>query len=298
MTNGPDGNPAGSPPDRQENASRSRGALRDLNLRLILSSFLFLYVGFILLVFLSNALWLGRENEMTHTTYIHQVLHDQEMRDGLWFSIKLSLITSTITAFLGILVAIPSAYALSRYKFKLFALVDTVIDLPIVVPPLIGGLALLIFFRQSPIGTAIDNVIPIVFTPTGIVVAQFFVASAFSIRALKATFDQINPRFEAVARSLGCTSWEAMWRIALPLAKNGIIAGLIMTWARALGEFGPIMILAGATPGKTDVLSVAAFLSMSSGKVEVAIAIVVLMVLVATVTLVTFKKLGGRGYIW
>lgn len=284
--------------ESKQKTKRSRGTIRDLNLRLILSSFLFLYVGIILMVFISNALWLGRENQLTHTRYITQVLMDQEMRDGLWFSIKLSLVTSLITSVIAILIAIPSAYALSRYKFKLFAFVDTVIDLPIVVPPLIAGLALLIFFKQSPIGNAINDIVPIVFTKTGIIVAQFFVASAFSIRALKATFDQINPRFEAVARSLGCTSWQAMWRIALPLAKNGIIAGLVMTWARALGEFGPIMMLAGATPGKTDVLSVAAFLSMSSGKVEVSIAIVVLMVLVATATLITFKKLGGQGYIW
>lgn len=285
-------------PDMPKQKKWSRGVVRDFNLRLILSSFLFLYIGFVLLVFVSNAVWLGRENQLTHTRYITDVLTDPEIKSSLWFSIKLSLTTAFITSVIAIIIAIPSAYALSRYKYKLFSFLDTVIDLPIVVPPLIGGLALLIFFRQSPIGNAINQVVPIVFTKTGIIVAQFFVASAFSIRAVKSTFDQINPRFEAVARSLGCSSWEAMWRIALPLAKNGIIAGLIMTWARALGEFGPIMMLAGATPGKTDVLSVAAFLNMSSGKVEVSIAIVVLMVLVATATLVTFRKLGGQGYIW
>lgn len=280
------------------NKTRSRGAVRDLNLRLILSLFLVVYVGFVLLVFMSNIFWLGRENTLTGERYITRVLLDQEVRDGLWFSIKLSLVTSAITSVAGIFIAIPTAYILSRYKFKFYSLVDTVIDLPLVVPPLIAGLALLIFFRQSPIGSAIDRVVPIVFTKTGIVVAQFFVASAFSIRAVKATFDQINPRFEAVARSLGCTSWQAMWKISLPLAKNGIIAGLVMTWARALGEFGPIMMLAGSTPGKTDVMSVSAFLNMSSGNVEASIAIVVLMVLVATLTLLTFKRLGGQGYIW
>lgn len=282
-----------------KNSNWSRAATRDLTLRTVLSSFLFLYVGFILLVFVSNALWLGRENQLTHTTYLTQVLRDPDMRGGLWFSIKLSLVTSTITAILGIIVAIPSAYALSRYKFKLFAFLDTIIDLPIVVPPLIGGLALLIFFKQSVVGSYINDTIgPIVLSQKGIVVAQFFVASAFSIRALKATFDQINPRFEAVARSLGCTSLQSFWMVALPLAKNGIIAGLVMTWARALGEFGPIMMLAGSTPGKTDVLPVSAFLSMSSGKIEVSIAIVVLMVITAAGTLVAFKKLGGQGYIW
>jgi len=129
------------------------------------------------------------------------------------------------------------------------------------------------------------------------VVAQFFIGSAFATRALKAIFDQINPRFEGVARSLGCTPWQAFWKITLPLARNGLVAGGIMTWARALGEFAPIMMLAG-TMQENRVLPVAAFMNMNEGRVEVAIAFTLLMVLIGAVTLVAFKKLGGQGYLW
>jgi molybdate transport system permease protein len=276
----------------------SSGHRRDLTLKAVLSTFLFAYMGFILAVLVSNALWLGREKPGSGESYMASVIHNEGLRDEIVYAIKLSAVTSLITAALAMVIAIPAAYALSRFKFRGAAFIDTVIDLPIVVPPLIAGVALLLFFRQSWLGRLVEDSIGIVYTQKGIVVAQFFVASAFSIRALKATFDQINPRFEGVARSLGCTAWQAMWKVALPLAKTGMIAGFVMTWARALGEFGPIMMLAGATPGKTAVLPVSAFLNMSAGNIEGSIAIVVLMVLIAAFTLITFKRLGGVGYIW
>lgn len=272
---------------------------RDTLLRAMLSSLLFLYMGFILAVIFANALWLTRPQPDTGQSYLSGLLQNAELRDEVGFSIKLSFITSGITALLGMLVGIPSAYALSRFKFRFAAVIDTIIDLPIVIPPLIAGVALLLFFKQSFLGKLVEsNVIEIVYTPRAIVVAQFFVASAFAIRALKATFDQINPRFEWVARSLGCTPWQAMWKITLPLARNGVMAGLVMTWTRAMGEFGPIMMLAGATPHRTAVLPITAFLNMSTGNVEAAIAIVVLMILISAVTLITFKRLGGQGYLW
>jgi molybdate transport system permease protein len=220
--------------------------------------------------------------------------------------LKLSLATSLITTSLALLVAIPAAYSLSRFTFRGAALIDTAIDLPIVLPPLIAGLSLLAFFGTTSVGQALDELAGrylappyngIVHTRVGIVVAQFFIASAFATRALKAIFDQINPRFEGVARSLGCTPWQAFWKITLPLARNGLVAGGIMTWARALGEFAPIMMLAG-TMEENRVLPVAAFMNMNEGRVEVAIAFTLLMVLIGAVTLVTFKKLGGQGYIW
>jgi len=267
----------------------------------VLSSVLFLYVGFILLVILANVFWLGHPGAEGDEGYspVSALFTNPMMRSGLWFSLRLSLVTTLITASLATLLAIPSAYALSRYRFRLMPLLDTIIDLPIVIPPLIAGLVLLVFFRQSTLGRFIDeHVLNIVYTQTGIVVGQFFVASAFAVRALKAIFDQINPRFEGVARTLGCSAWGAIWRVTLPLARNGIAAGFIMTWARALGEFGPILMLAGATPGKTDVLPVSAFLNMSTGNVEIAVTIAVMMIGIATITLILFKRLGGQGYIW
>ncbi|MDD8027643.1 MAG: ABC transporter permease [Acidobacteriota bacterium] len=279
--------------------SRDRDSGRSSRLRAVLGGFLFFYLGFIVLVILANVLWLGRPGAGGGPSPWTFLWSRPDLRAGLWSSIRLSLVASTITSCLAIVLAVPSAYALSRFRFRGAAVIDTIIDLPIVVPPLLAGVALLIFFRQFPVGRFIEqHIVPVVYTRTGIVVAQFFVASAFSIRAVKAAFDGVNPRFEMVARSLGDGPFRAFRRVALPLARNGIVAGFVMTWARAMGEFGPIMMLAGATPGKTDVLSVSAFLNMSSGHVEASIAIVVLMIGLAAGALIVFKKLGGKGYLW
>jgi len=164
--------------------------------------------------------------------------------------------------------------------------------------PLIAGISLLVFFNQTALGVKLNDLLDVVYTRRGIVVAQFFVASAFCIRALKATFDQINPRFEMVARSLGCGPFRAFWSVSMPLAKTGLMAGWIMTWARAMGEFAPIMVFAGATPFHTAVLPVTAFLNLSSGHIEAAVGVTVLMIVLAGLTLSIFKKLGGQGYLW
>ncbi len=276
-----------------------RPAGRALLLKAGLSSVLFAWMGIVLAVFAANALWLARTDPATGTSYLGALLADDALRSEVAFSIRLSFATSLITAALGTLLAVPSAYALSRFRFPFLRVVDTIVDLPLVVPPLIAGVALLLFFRQSVPGRFVDeHVLRVVYSRTGIVVAQFFVSSAFAIRAVKASFDLVNPRFEAVARSLGCTPWGAFRQVALPLARTGIVAGFVMTWARAMGEFAPVMMLAGSTPMKTAVLPITAFLNMSAGNVEAAIAVVVLMVLLSTVTLVVFKRLGGQGYLW
>ena len=270
---------------------------RDTLLRAMLSSLLFLYMGFILAVIFANALWLTRTQPATGQSYLSGLLQNAELRDEVGFSIKLSFITSGITAFLGMIVGIPSATpcrgsisALPRHRiYHRPANRDTPAD---------SRRCAAAVLQAGFLGKFIEANIIEMSTPQGNRGAQFFVASAFAIRALKATFDQINPPFEWVARSLGCTPWQAMWKVTLPLARNGVMAGLVMTWTRAMGEFGPIMMLAGATPHRTAVLPITAFLNMSTGNVEAAIAIVVLMILISAVTLIAFKRLGGQGYLW
>lgn len=271
----------------------------DRPLRWGLSLPLLVYVLAIASVLIANVVWLARPHPEKSGSYLAALARDAELCDELVYAMKLSMVSSLTSAAIAILLAIPSAYALSRLRLPWRAVIDTVVDLPLVIPPLIAGIALLLFFRQSGPGRWFEShVFPVVYTQQGIIVAQFFIASAFAIRAVKAAFDQVNPRFEAVARSLGATGLRAFATIGLPLAKSGLIAGFIMTWARAIGEFAPVMMVAGSTPGKTNVLPISAFLNMSSGNVEAAIAIVVLMVAIAAVTLITFKRLGGRGYIW
>lgn len=214
------------------------------------------------------------------------------------FAIKLTVVTTTITTALAMLLSIPAAYALSRYRLPCHTLVDTILDLPIVLPPLVAGIALLIFF-QTAAGQWIEaHVMPFVFTTQGIILAQFVPAASFCVRSLKAAFDSVDPRMEQVARTLGCNERQAFTQVLLPLARNGLVAGAIMTWARAAGEFGPILMFCGATRFKTEVLSIAVFLNMSIGKVGMALSLSVILVILATVALLAFRKLGGRGYLW
>jgi molybdate transport system permease protein len=124
------------------------------------------------------------------------------------------------------------------------------------------------------------------------------VAAGFTVRCMKATFDSLTPRYEQVARTLGCSAGAAFTKVTLPLAKDGIIAAAIMTWARAIGEFGPIIVFAGSTQGKTLVLPTAIFLNMQVGDLDMMAAATMMLVAIAAGALLVFKRLGGRGYIW
>ncbi|MBT3380435.1 MAG: ABC transporter permease [Lentisphaerae bacterium] len=211
----------------------------------------------------------------------------------VWHSIKLSLITSTTTTLIALLFGIPAAYALSRFRGRFALLIDTIIDLPIVLPPLVAGIALLTVLRywMGPLFDAIG--IQIHYTPKSIVLAQLFIAGPFAVRAVKAAFDDISPRYEAIARTLGCTRARAFLVVVLPLAKNGIIAGTVMTWARAISEFGPILIFCTASE-KTAVLPIRVFLQNSAGDIAGGIVTSVILVIVAATALLIFKALGGR----
>jgi molybdate transport system permease protein len=212
------------------------------------------------------------------------------------FAIRLSVMTATIAAVISIMVAVPVAYAISRAKFPGKDIVDSLLDLPIVISPVALGAALLVFF-STPVGDAINNnVVRFVFAVPGIVLAQITVISALAIRLLKSTFDSIDPRYEHVARTLGCSKPEAFFRVTLPLAKDGLIAAVILTWARAVGEFGATVTLAGATAMKTETLPTAIFLSLASADVEKAIAVIFVLVIIAVVALLVIRRLIGRRY--
>lgn len=212
------------------------------------------------------------------------------------FALRLSLITATLATFLALLVAIPSAYVLSRYPFPGKGIIDSLMDLPIVVSPVVIGAALLIFFN-GPVGSFIEGkVMRFTFSVPGVVLAQFTVVSALAVRLLKATFDQVDPRYEQVARTLGCGGFKAFCKVTLPMAKRGIVAASVLAWARAVGEFGATVTLAGATPMKTETLPVAIFLSLSVADVQRAVAVVFLLVGVALVSLLVLRKIYGR--IW
>lgn len=219
---------------------------------------------------------------------------DALLSEEILFAIRLSLVTATISAVISILIAIPVAYAISRTRFPGKDIVDSLLDLPIVISPVALGAALLVFFN-TPVGKAIDNnVLGFVFSVPGIVLAQVTVISALAIRLLKSTFDSIDPRYEQVARTLGCSQPEAFFRVTLPLARDGLIASTILTWARAVGEFGATVTLAGATAMKTETLPTAIFLSLASADVGKAIAVIFVLVIIAVIALLVIRKIIGR----
>ena len=171
-----------------------------------------------------------------------QAMRSRDIR----FSIKLSLISCTLTTLFSLWIAVPIGYVMSRFQFRGKALIDTLLDIPIVLPPLVVGLSLLILFRYMPDWLS-DAV---VYKWPAVVLAQFMVACAFAVRTMRVTFDQIPQRFEQVALTLGCNRKKAFWRVIMPQAKGGLLAAGTLAWARALGEFGPILVFAGATRQK------------------------------------------------
>jgi molybdate transport system permease protein len=216
------------------------------------------------------------------------------------YAIRLTLLTCSISALLAVWVATPLGYLLSRFTFRGRWLIDTIIDIPVVLPPLVIGLSLLILFHLPFGGTNLEEQfqrrlgLRITYAEPAVVLAQFAVACAFAVQTMRVTFDQIDPRAEQVALTLGCRRSQAFLQVALPQAWRGIIAALTIAWARSLGEFGPILVFAGATRMRTEVLSTTVFLELSVGQLEAAVAVSLLMVVAAMVVLGIVRLLGTK----
>ncbi len=226
----------------------------------------------------------------TSPAYVLAAVQSEDVR----FALRLSLLSCTFTTFLALWVAIPAGYVLSRCNFPGRNLVDAMLDIPIVLPPLVIGLGLLVLF-QTPLGRAVERIIPVTFAVPSIILAQFTVACAFAVRTMRVTFDQISPRTEQVAMTLGCSRCQAFWRITLPEARRGVLTAATLAWARALGEFGPILVFSGATRLRTEVLPTTVFLELSTGNIEVAAAVSLMMVVTALMVLILARLFGLRG---
>jgi molybdate transport system permease protein len=212
-------------------------------------------------------------------------LQDRNIR----YSIVLSLISCSLSALFSLLVAVPLGYVMSRWSFPGKRLVDAVLDIPIVLPPLVIGLSLLILFQFRPFAWIARDV---VYQVPAVVIAQFSVACAFAVRAMKSTYDHIDPRCEQVAISLGCSRAQAFGYVLLPEAGRGMLTAFTLAWARSLGEFGPLLIFAGATRMKTEVLSTSVFLELNVGNLEGAVAVSLIMVFAAVIVLVVTRVAG------
>lgn len=228
---------------------------------------------------------------VTEVTFeeFRELLSSEDIHD----SVQLTLITCTVSALLSLLVAIPAGYLLSRYDFFGKTLVDAILDVPIVLPPLVVGLSLLILFNRMPPwdGPSFEEMLGGNFTYNvpAVILAQFTVACAFAVRTMRNTFDQISPRAEQVALTLGCNRGRAFFLIVVPEAWRGISTAGTLAWTRAMGEFGPILVFAGAIRGKTEVLSSSVFLEISIGNLEGAVIVSLMMVTIAIVVLIAVR---------
>jgi molybdate transport system permease protein len=214
-------------------------------------------------------------------------------------AVRLTLVSCTISALLSIWVATPLGYLLSRFTFRGRWLIDTLIDIPVVLPPLVIGLSLLILFHLPIGGSNLEQWLQgrglqVTYAQPAVVLAQFAVACAFAVQTMRVTFDQISTRPEHVALTLGCSRGQAFLNVALPQAWRGIIAATTIAWARSLGEFGPILVFAGATRMRTEVLSTTVFLELSVGQLESAVAVSLLMVAAAMLVLGIVRLLGAK----
>jgi molybdate transport system permease protein len=212
-------------------------------------------------------------------------------------ALKLSLETTAITLLLAIIFGTPLAYLLARYRFPGAKIIDTLLDLPMVLPPAVAGIALLITLgRRGWIGQWLDQQFGITlgFSTLAVVLAQLFVAAPFYIKSAKAGFQAIDTDLEVVAASLGSGGLRIFWRITVPLCLPALLGGAVMSWARALGEFGATIMFAGNFEGKTQTMPLAVYSALEgSGGLSEAVTLSVILVIVSFAVLLIFKMLSG-----
>jgi len=208
-------------------------------------------------------------------------------------ALRLSFITTGISLILIVVFGTPMAYLLARVRFPGHQIVDTLIDLPIVLPPAVGGLGLLMAFgRRGLLGEWLSDIgIELAFTTTAVVMAQTFVASPFYVRTAKAGFEAVDRELELVSQTLGLSRMETFFRVAVPLAWPALLAGAVMAWARALGEFGATIMFAGSIAGRTQTIPLAIYRSLETG-LEVPLALSVILVVIAFLVLFIFRFLA------
>jgi molybdate transport system permease protein len=185
-------------------------------------------------------------------------LQMQQVTQAAVISLRTTLTTTAVTIIFGT----PVAYGLARRRFPLRRLVDTLIDLPIVLPPAVAGVALLIAFgRRGLIGEPLAAWgIEVAFSQTAVVMAQTFVAAPFYVKAATLGFAGVDAELEQAAAMDGANSWQLFWHVTLPLAWTALLSGSAMTWARALGEFGATILFAGNYAGRTQTMPLAIYI--------------------------------------
>ena len=214
-----------------------------------------------------------------------------------WFPFWLSLRVASIATALSLVVGLALAYLLARYQFRGREVLDSIITLPIVLPPTVLGYYLLVMLgRSSALGRAFETVFgfPLVFTWQAAVVAAAFHSVPLLVKSARAALESVDRSLENAARTLGATEARVFFQVTLPLARRSILAATVFAFARALGDFGVTIMIAGNSPGKTQTMAVAIDDAVQSGNTLPANLLVLIISLTAIVILYATNRLQGE----
>ncbi|MEU6384360.1 molybdate ABC transporter permease subunit [Streptomyces bauhiniae] len=265
--------PAAARPERGgPRRPRVRSARRGVPLPLLVPGLLamaFLLVP--LLALLVRAPWRSLPSQLASTE--------------VWQALQLSLISATAATAVALVLGVPLAWLLARTEFPGRGLVRALVTLPLVLPPVVGGVALLLALgRNGIVGKSLDAWfgITLPFTTAGVVIAEAFVAMPFLVISVEGTLRAADPRYEEAATTLGASRFTAFRRVTLPLIAPGIAAGAVLAWARALGEFGATITFAGNFPGRTQTMPLAVYLALQNDpEAAIALSLILLAVSIA-----------------
>ncbi|MER8114558.1 molybdate ABC transporter permease subunit [Streptomyces sp. NPDC094031] len=236
-----------------------------------------------LLALLVRAPWRSLPNQLTSTE--------------VWQALQLSLVSATLATAVSLVLGVPLAWLLARTDFPGRGLVRALVTLPLVLPPVVGGVALLLALgRNGVIGKWLDAWfgVTLPFTTTAVVLAEAFVAMPFLVISVEGTLRAADPRFEEAATTLGASRFTAFRRVTLPLIAPGVAAGAVLAWARALGEFGATITFAGNFPGRTQTMPLAVYLALQNDpEAAISLSLVLLAVSIAVLAGLRDRWLTG-----
>jgi molybdate transport system permease protein len=218
-------------------------------------------------------------------------LPDRLAAPGVLTALRLSLQTATVTTVLCLVLGVPLAWLLARVRFRGRQAVRALVTVPMVLPPVVGGVALLLVFgRRGILGSWLDSTLGITlpFTTTAVVMAQSFVAMPFLVIAVEGALRGADTRYEEAAATLGASRLTTFRRVTLPLVAPGIAAGAVLCWARALGEFGATITFAGNFPGRTQTMPVAVYLALETD-LDAAIVLSLILLVVSITILASLR---------
>lgn len=235
-------------------------------------------IVYIALLVATNTLLLGTES-------FSELVATERTLGAILLSLAMALGASVIAMAIGV----PAAYALSRLRVPGRVVFDTLVDVPIALSPIALGILIIAMFSTGPGRFIEENVAAFTYAVPGILLAQLTVVCALTIRLLKTAFDDVPPRLEVIARTLGSTRWRAFRRVTLPLARRAVFTAFVISFARAFGEFGATVTVAGAAPGPRETLPVGIFLRFSSLEVSKAAGLIALTILLAFVFILVLR---------